>query len=160
MITQPVTSTPANGPGIALKYALIPAHGYGIAVATVARMLDDGAGEERARVLAPSEPIPYGAQPVVLAESTVYGVSCVEQLLLHWGPMPKPWLVLVSDAPARPVPDARYLLRALGGRLAGVATVPYLPVLRAVKGPDEALEHKDVLAAAERLRRTMGGDRR
>ncbi|MER6198060.1 hypothetical protein ABT234_11935 [Streptomyces sp. NPDC001586] len=122
-------------------------------------MLDDDADGERARVLAPSESIPYGAQPVLLAESTVYGMTCVEQLLQRWGPMPKPWLVLVSDAPARPVPDARYLLRALGGRLAGVATVPYLPVLRAVKGPDEAMEHKGVLAAAARLRRTIEGDR-
>ncbi|MFD4865270.1 hypothetical protein [Streptomyces sp. NPDC058412] len=122
-------------------------------------MLDGDAGGERARVLAPSESIPYGAQPLLLAESTVYGLTCVEQLLQRWGPLPKPWLVLVSDAPARPVSDARYLLRALGGRLAGVATVPYLPVLRAVKGPDEAMEHKDVLAAAARLRRTIEGDR-
>lgn len=160
MITQSVTSTPAGGPGIALRYALIPAHGHGIAVATVAQMLDDEAGGERARIMAPSEAIPYGAEPVLLAESTVYGMTCVEQLLLRWGPLPKPWLVLVSDAPARPVPDARYLLRALGGRLAGVARVPYLPVLRAVRGPDEALEHKDVLAAAEKLRRTMEGNRR
>lgn len=129
-------------------------------MATVARMLDDDAGDERARVLAPAEPVPYGAQPVLLAESTVYGVTCVEELLLRWGPMPKPWLVLVSDAPARPAPDARYLLRALEARLAGVVQVPYLPVLRAVKGPDEALEYKDVLAAAEKLRRTMEGNRR
>ncbi|MFJ9683649.1 hypothetical protein ACIRP2_37320 [Streptomyces sp. NPDC101194] len=53
--------------------------------------------------------------------------------------------------------EARYLVRALEGRLAGVARVPYLPVLRAVKGPDEALEYKDVRAAAQKLRRTMEG---
>ncbi|WP_405529047.1 hypothetical protein OG592_14005 [Streptomyces avidinii] len=129
-------------------------------MATVARMLDDDADGARARVLAPAEPVPYGAQPVLLAESTVYGMTCVEELLLQWGPMPKPWLVLVSDAPAPPVPDARYLLRALGGRLAGVARVPYLPVLRAVRTADEALEHKNVLAAAGRLRRTMEGTTR
>jgi hypothetical protein len=161
VITQSVSSPGGGRPGIALQYALIPVHGYGIAVATVARMLDDDAADgERARILAPSEAIPYGAQPVLLAESTVYGMTCVEQLLQRWGALPRPWLVLVSDAPARPVPDARYLLRALGARLAGVATVPYLPVLRAVKGPEEALEHKDVMAAAERLRRTMEGNRR
>lgn len=157
MITQSKASTPAGGPGIALQYALIPVHGYGIAVATVTRMLDDDADGARARVMAPSESIPYGAQPVLLAESTVYGVTCVEELLLRWGPLPKPWLVLVADAPTRPVADARYLVRALEGRLAGVARVPYLPVLRAVKGPDEALEHKDVMAAAQKLRRTMEG---
>ncbi|WP_392892929.1 hypothetical protein [Streptomyces sp. LN699] len=159
MITQSAASIPEARTGVELRYALIPAHGHGIAVATVARMLDGEGGGDRARVLSPSESIPYGAQPVLLAESTVYGMSCVEQLLQQWGPLPRPWLVLVSDAPARPVPDARYLVRALGSRLAGVAQVPYLPVLRAVKSPDEALEHKDVLAAADKLRRTMEGNR-
>ncbi|MDH6545550.1 hypothetical protein [Streptomyces sp. SPB4] len=141
-----------------LRYALIPAHGYGIAVETVARMLEGDSGSD-SRVLSSGEPIPYGAQPVLLAESTVYGVSCVERLLLHWGPWPKPWLVLVSDAPARPVADARFVVRALTGRLAGVVTVPYLPVLRAVKGPDEALEYTDVQAAAQKLRRALEGNR-
>lgn len=152
-----MTSTPMTSAAVALRYALIPAHGYGIAVATVARMLDGDGSGMRARVLAPTEPIPYGAQPVLLAETTVYGAACVEEMLLRWGPLPRPWLVLVSDAPARPVADARYLVRALEGRLAGVARVPYLPVLRTVRGPGEALEHKDVQAAAERLRRTMEG---
>ncbi|MGW9439583.1 hypothetical protein [Streptomyces sp. NPDC055607] len=114
----------------------------------------------RARILGPGEPIPYGAQPVLLAETTVYGARQVEEVLIRWGPLPRPWLVLMSDAPARPVPDARYLVRALEGRLAGVATVPYLPVLRAVKDPGEAMEHKSVRNAAEKLRRTMEGTRR
>ncbi|WP_330335803.1 hypothetical protein OHS33_39410 (plasmid) [Streptomyces sp. NBC_00536] len=130
-------------------------------MATVARMLDgDAAAGERARVLGPAEAIPYGAQPVLLAETTVYGIKRVEDLLQRWGSLPKPWLVLISDAPARPVPDARYLVRALEGRLAGVARVPYLPVLRAVRDPDEALEYKDVQAAAHGLRRKIEGDRR
>ncbi|WP_189602313.1 hypothetical protein [Streptomyces lateritius] len=120
-------------------------------------MLDGDAGGTRARVLATGEPIPYGAQPVLLAETTVYGATCVEELLLRWGPLPRPWLVLIADAPARPVADARYVVRALEGRLAGVARVPYLPVLRAVKDPEQALEHKDVHAVAEKLRRTMEG---
>ncbi|MFD7915158.1 hypothetical protein ACFV30_31295 [Streptomyces sp. NPDC059752] len=161
MITQPDTSIPATHPPVALQYALIPVHGHGIAVATVARMLDgDAADGERARVLGPADSIPYGAQPVLLADTTVYGVKRVEELLLRWGSLPKPWLVLISDAPARPVPDARYLVRALEGRLAGVARVPYLPVFRAVEDPDEALEYKDVQAAAQGLRRKIEGDRR
>ncbi|MEW2417507.1 hypothetical protein AB0953_27820 [Streptomyces sp. NPDC046866] len=146
--------------GAALKYALIPVHCFGIAVATVAAMLDGDSGGERARLLAPGESVPYGTEPVLLAETTVYGAMHVEELLRRWGPLPKPWLVLVSDAPVRPAADARYLVRALEGRLAGVARVPYLPVLRSVKGPDEAMEHKDVLAAAEKLRRTMEGTTR
>jgi hypothetical protein len=155
MTTQPVTSTPGTGTPVALRYALMPVIGYGIAVATVARMLDNNAGGARARVLAPGEYIPYGAAPVVVTDTTLYGVKQLEETLLRWGPLPKPWLVWVADAPTRPVQDARFLVRALEGRLAGVAKVPYLPVLRAVKGPDEALEYKDVQTAAERLRRTI-----
>ncbi|MFZ3476059.1 hypothetical protein ACODT4_44520 [Streptomyces sp. 2.9] len=161
MITHPEAPTPATHPPVALRYALIPVHGYGIAVATVARMLDgDADSGVLARVLGPADSIPYGAQPVLLAETTVYGAKRVEELLLRWGPLPKPWLVLISDAPVRPVPDARYLVRALEGRLAGVARVPYLPVLRAVNDPDEALEYKAVRAAAQGLRRKIEGDRR
>ncbi|WP_374987229.1 hypothetical protein, partial [Streptomyces fradiae] len=99
-------------------------------MATVAAMLGDGDG--RARVLAPGEVLPYGAAPVLVSDTTLYGATRLEQTLLRWGPLPRPWLVLVSDAPARPVQDARFLVRALEGRLAGVARVPYLPVLRAV----------------------------
>ncbi|MFF4330723.1 hypothetical protein [Streptomyces sp. NPDC001591] len=148
---------PVNGPSVALRYALVPVDGSGIALATVAAMLDAGNDGTRARVLAPGESLPYGAQPVLLTETTVYGAHCVEALLQRWGPLPKPWLVWVADAPVRPVADARYLIRALEGRLAGVVRVPYLPALRAVKGPEDALEHKDVQAAAEKLRRTMEG---
>ncbi|MCX4732718.1 hypothetical protein [Streptomyces sp. NBC_01363] len=118
----------------------------------------DGAGDAtQARILGPGEHIPYGAHPVLIADTTVYGATRVEEMLRQWGPLPRPWLVLVSDAPARPVAEARYLVRALEGRLAGVARVPYLPVLRAVKGPEEALEYKDVRSVAEKLRRTMEG---
>ncbi|MFF3958801.1 hypothetical protein ACFYY1_37195 [Streptomyces sp. NPDC001890] len=132
-------------------------NGYGIAVATVAAMLDNDAGGARARILAYGEQIPYGASPVLVADTTLYGVQMLEQTLLRWGPLPRPWLVWVADAPARPVQDARFLVRALEGRLAGVARLPYLPVLRAVKGPAEALEYKDVRSAAEKLRRTIEG---
>ncbi|MGW1642520.1 hypothetical protein [Streptomyces lavendulae] len=149
---------PVSGPSAALRYALVPVDGSGIAVATVTAMLDDGGGGTRARVLAPGELLPYGAHPVLLAETTVHSAHCVEALLQRWGQLPKPWLVWVADAPVRPVADARYLIRALEGRLAGVARVPYLPVLRAVKGPEEAMEHKDVQAAGEKLRRTMEGN--
>ncbi len=155
MYANPEVPTPIAGTTVALRYALIPVHGYGIAVATVARMLD--AGRAQARILAPGESLPYGAQPVLLAETTVYGATCVEGMLRQWGPLPKPWLVLVADAPTRPVAEARYLVRALQARLAGVATVPYLPMLRAVRDPEQAMEHKDVLAAAEKLRRTLEG---
>ncbi|MGW2724088.1 hypothetical protein [Streptomyces sp. NPDC001492] len=156
MITQSVTSTPGGGAPVALRYALIAVQGYGIAEATVARMLDPE-GRGRARILAPGELIPYGAQPVLLAQTTVWGAARVEEMMRSWGSLPKPWLVLISDAPARPAEGARYRFRALAGRLAGTATVPYLAVLRAVEKAEEALEHKDVLTAAGKLRRTMEG---
>ncbi|MFF4902616.1 hypothetical protein [Streptomyces sp. NPDC001068] len=157
MSAQSVASTPSTRAPVALRYALMPVNGSGIALATVAAMLDDGAGGSRARVLGAGEYIPYGAAPVLVADTTLYGATQVEEILQRWGSLPKPWLVWVADAPTRPVQDARFLVRALEGRLAGVARVPYLPVLRAVKGPEKALEFKDVRAAAEKLRRTMGG---
>ncbi|MFD0253671.1 hypothetical protein ACFVGX_22455 [Streptomyces sp. NPDC127113] len=132
-------------------------NGFGIAVATVAKMLDNDAGGARARILGYGEQIPYGVAPVLVADTTLYGTQMLEQTMQRWGSLPRPWLVWVADSPARPVQDARFLVRALEGRLAGVARVPYLPVLRAVKGPDEALEYKDVRSAAEKLRRTIEG---
>ncbi|MEU3895391.1 hypothetical protein [Streptomyces sp. NPDC045251] len=41
-----------------------------------------------------------------MTDTTVYGVQRPEEALLRWGPLPKPWLVWVADAPARPVQDA------------------------------------------------------
>lgn len=155
MTAQQMTSTPGNTAPVVLRWALMPVDGNGIAVATVARMLDGDAGGARARIMMPGEHIPYGVAPVLVSDTTLHGATRVEETLRRWGPLPKPWLVWVADAPARPVQDARFLIRALEGRLAGVAKVPYLPVLRAVKGPDEAMEYKDVQSAAEKLRRTM-----
>jgi hypothetical protein len=125
LTSQPVIPTPRVIAPVALRYALMPVDGNGIQVATVAAMLDDGAGGARARVLPPGETLPYGVVPVLLTDTTVHGV--------------------------------RFLLRALEGRLAGVARVPYLPVLRTVKGPDEALTYRDVQRAAAKLRRTIEG---
>jgi hypothetical protein len=94
---------------------------------------------------------------VLVTDTTLYGVQRLEETLMRWGPLPRPWLVWVADAPTRPVQDARFTVRALQGRLAGVARLPYLPVLRAVKGPEEALQYKDVQTAAARLRREIEG---
>ncbi|MFH8410398.1 hypothetical protein ACH4FX_37330 [Streptomyces sp. NPDC018019] len=149
-------STAGTGPASGLRYALIPVHGYGIAVATVARMLDpDGTGAV-ARVLQTGEPVPWGARPVLLAETTVYGAVCVERMLQGWS-LARPWLVLVADAPVRPAPAARFRFRALQARLAGTAHLPYLPGLRTAEGPEEAMEFKDVCAAAVKLRERIEG---
>ncbi|MFJ4188519.1 hypothetical protein [Kitasatospora sp. NPDC089509] len=138
----------------------MPVHGYDIASAVVLRMLDgeDGLGR-RARGLGPGEPVPYGVQPVLVAPSTVYGITMVEAIVHGWptGVVPKPWLVVVADAPARPAPAARYRLRALGGRLAGTAYLPYLPVLRSVEQAEDALADALVARAAARLRAQLEG---
>ncbi|MFJ4007987.1 hypothetical protein ACIPWL_31725 [Streptomyces sp. NPDC090023] len=159
MITHSQAAVPQpGGQQAALRHALIPMHGYGIAEATVARMLDPK-GTGSARILHPNESLPYGVTPLLLAGTTVYGAVCVEHMLRTWTTaLPKPWLVLIEDAPVRPPQDARYRFRALGARVAGTVTVPYLPVLRAVEGAEQALQDKDVQRAAERLRRHIGGN--
>lgn len=156
MISNAAMPSPVYPKAVGPRYVLIPVHGYGIAVATVARMLDPAGTGTTARTLHPNEPIPYGAQPVLLAETTVYGAVCVEHMLRQWS-APRPWLVLVSDAPVRPAAAARFRFRALQGRVAGTAVVPYLPSLRAVEGADDAMKYKDVTTAAKKLRRQMEG---
>ncbi|MFJ5588310.1 hypothetical protein ACIQCG_01005 [Streptomyces noursei] len=140
-----------------LRHALIPLHGYGIAAVTAALMLDpEGVGA--ARLLAPTEPVPSGVGAVLVADTSVYSAVRAEQLLNNPGrPLGRPWLVLIADAPVRPTPEARYRLRALGSRLAGTAVVPYLSCLRDVTGPEAAMEHKPVRAAAAALRRQIEG---
>ncbi|MFI9311218.1 hypothetical protein [Streptomyces triculaminicus] len=159
MTTNSVAPAGGRNTTVGPRYALIPVHGYGIAVAVAARMLDTEGGGATARVLHAGEPIPLGAWPVLLAETTVYGAVCVERTVRAWHPQaPRPWLVLAADAPAPPPPDARYRIRALQSRLAGTAYLPYLPSLRAVEEPEAAMEHKDVKRAAEKLRRQLEGN--
>lgn len=141
------------------RWELIAVHGgYDISTATVARMLDENGDGRAARILHSGQPVSFGSQPVIVAPTTAFAALSVEHLVRSWhAGVPRPWLVLVADVPAPEAPAARFRLRALESRLAGVARVPYLPVLRAVEGPEEALRHKDVKAAAEKLRRQLEG---
>ncbi|MET9399320.1 hypothetical protein [Kitasatospora sp. NPDC002965] len=159
MTIHQVSEAPVQLSGPLLRYGLVPVHGYDIAAATVAAMLDGVHGNgQRARVLGPGEPVPYGAQPVMVAPTTVFATIAVERMLMEWPPgVPRPWLVLVADVPAPPPPAARYRTRALGARLAGIARVPYLPVLRAVESPEAALTYAEVVRAAAKLCRQMEG---
>ncbi|MEV4000514.1 hypothetical protein AB0K62_33395 [Streptomyces halstedii] len=151
MTTELSSETTVHG----LRYVLIAAHGCDVAMLTVEAMLDqDGAGA--ARYLPAGAPLPMGALPVIVADSTVYGMVRVEQLLQIWpADLPRPYLITVADAPAGPPPAARCRIRALGGRLAGAAQAPYLPVLRTVGDPSESMDHQDVVAAAAKLRRHL-----
>lgn len=143
------TGTPA------LKYALVALQDDGLIVGTVAHMLDPQG--RSARILARGEGVPLGAMPVLVADTSVYGAVCVELMMRQWDArVPKPWLVWTADAPMAPPPGARYRIRALSSRLAGVSRLPYLPVLRTVATPQEALHDTAVQAAAVKLRRSMG----
>lgn len=143
--------------GTGPRYALVPVHGYDIVAATVLFMIDDGQGGT-AVASGMGYEIPFGAQPVLVAPSTVYAMAGVAHALRTWpAQTPRPWLVLVADVPAAPAPAARFRIRSLRGRLAGVVHVPYLPVLRAAEGPEEAMKDKSVRRAAENLRRELRG---
>lgn len=158
MTANPVA--PVQRTRIVPLYGVMPVHGYDIASAVVLRMLngEDSRGT-RACGLGPGEPVPYGVQPVLVTPSTVYGVAAVEAIVQGWptGVVPRPWLVVVADVPARPAPAARYRLRALGGRLVGTAFLPYLPVLRSVERAEDALADAVVARAATRLRAQLEG---
>ena len=158
MTVHTVEATPVRVTELGLRYAVIAVHGPAIGVLTVARMLDGDGSGTTARVLQPREAVPYGAMPVLVADTTAYGSACVESMLRAWDPgMPRPWLVLMADAPVPPAPAARYRYRALKGRFAGISQVAYLPSLRNAEGADAALEHKDVKTAAAKLRRDLEG---
>lgn len=155
-LVNPETELP--GPGRSERYALFGAHGCSLAMAVVPYLLADGK-PGIAHYPARGEPLPMGVRPVVVADTTVYGAVCVERMIHAWpADMPRPWLVLTAEAPIPSPPAARFRIRALGARLAGTATLPYLPVLRTVADPAEALEHKPVQAAAVRLRRNLEGN--
>ncbi|MFF3264984.1 hypothetical protein ACFYWO_38205 [Streptomyces sp. NPDC002932] len=142
-----------------LRYALVAAHGCDVAMLAVEAMLDDPDGAGAARFLPTGAQLPMGAQPVIVADSTVYGMVQVERLVQIWpASLPRPFLITVSDAPSGPPPAARYRIRALGARLMGAARVPYLPVLRTVECPGDAMEHQDVTTAAAKLRRRIEGN--
>ncbi|MDD9383167.1 hypothetical protein M8Z33_42275 [Streptomyces sp. ZAF1911] len=142
-----------------LRYGLFMAAGWTMGMGVVRAMLADGE-DAKARLLNSGEPLPMGVTPVIVAETTVYASFCVEHLLRNgWSVhLPRPWLVLVSDVPAPPPAAVSYRVRALGSRLVGTATVPYLPVLRTVENSAQAMEHRDVQAAGRKLRRQIEGN--
>ncbi|MGW6877427.1 hypothetical protein [Streptomyces xanthophaeus] len=158
MATDLVTPETERLPEGELRYALVGAHGCSLAMAVVPYLLANG-NPDAARFLAVGEPLPMGVQPVVVADTTVYGAASVERLMRYWAPnLPRPWVVLTSEAPIPSPPAARYRIRALTARFAGTATLPYLPVLRTVEDPAQALDHEAVQAAAARLRRHLEGN--
>lgn len=144
-----------NQPVPGQGFAVIGTHG-GAGVSTVVRFLDpEGTG--RALEVTPGTGLPPYFTPVVVCRSTAYGLLRTSQMLERWHPqVPRPWLVIVGDAPLRPPLPVRYRTRALGSRTFGVAHVPYLYRLRLVDTPAEALTHRPVAKAARALRARLG----
>lgn len=136
-------------------FAVLGAHG-GAGVSTVVRLLDP-TGQGSAIELPPGAPLPQNYIPVVVTRSTAYGLRRTGELLNRWHPhIPRPWLVVVRDAPLRPPLPVRYRTRALQSRTLGVADVPYLYRLRLVDDPAEALSHRPVAEAGRKLRAALG----
>jgi hypothetical protein len=147
----PVASRPTHW------FAVLGAHG-GAGTSTVTLLLDpdrSGAAIE----LAAGQQLPPHYTPVVVARSTAYGLHRTGELLERWHPgVPRPWLVIVRDAPIRPPLPVRYRTRALGARLLGTVHVPYLYRLRVVDTPADALSHRPVAKAGLALRAALGID--
>uniref|UniRef100_UPI003F49A00D hypothetical protein n=1 Tax=unclassified Streptomyces TaxID=2593676 RepID=UPI003F49A00D len=136
-------------------FAVMGAHG-GAGVSTVTRLLDpEGRGHAIEIPLGGALPPHY--IPVVVARSTAYGLLRTGELLTRWHPgIPRPWLVIVQDAPIRVPLPVRYRSRALASRTLGVLHVPYLYRLRVVDTPADALDHRPVAKAGRALRAAIG----
>jgi hypothetical protein len=99
--------------------------------------------------------------PVVVARSTAYGAASACELITQWPPeIARPWLVVVADAPTRPPTSARFYLRAVRNRTAGIARVPYLPALRAAVRIGQVLDDPSVSRAGHDLRLRLSGQAR
>jgi hypothetical protein len=154
---QPLDSdTPALQRSV---WALFPAHG-GCGASTVAALLDLDS-EGLAVEVDPGDIVPVGWRPVVVARSTTYGCASSCDLISQWpAGLPPPWLVVMADAPTRPPQAARFYLRAIRDRTAGIATVPYLPRLRTVVSITEILDDRAVAKASRDLQLRLSAPRR
>ena len=93
----------------------------------------------------------------MVAQFTAFGLNQVGAYLGGWpAGLPRPWLVLVRDAPLPPPKPAVFRRRALGSRVLGVSVVPYLYQLRAVDTPEDGVRIRAVAQAARRLRAELG----
>ncbi|TDT93345.1 hypothetical protein EDD99_8155 [Streptomyces sp. 846.5] len=110
-----------------------------------------------ARELPRGEHLPQNYTPVVVVRSTAYGLHCAGALLQAWHPqVPRPYLVIVADAPLRPPTAVRFRTRALSGRTLGTVHVPYLVQLRSADDASDALSYRPVAKAARLLRSGLG----
>lgn len=136
-------------------FGVLGAHG-GAGTTTVTRWLDpDGSGGTLE--LHRGSHLPPHYTPLVVARSTAFGMQEAVRLIGGWhAGVPRPYLVIVRDAPLRLPKTVRYRRRAIGARVLGIAEVPYLVRLREIDTPAEGLTHRAVQKAARDLRRQLG----
>ena len=144
----PLVSPGPAGP--ALVFAVFGAHG-GCGASTVAALLDpDRIGQ--AVEIGPDECVSSQWIPVVVTRSSAYGTASACDLVSQWpDEVTRPWLVVVPDAPVRPPQTARFYLRAMRSRTAGITCLPYLSQLRDVVSVTEILGDRAVQRAGQTL---------
>lgn len=136
-------------------FGVLAAHG-GAGASTITRWLDPG-GDTATMELALGSHLPPHYIPVVVARSTAFGMANAVQLIGGWNPeVPRPYLVVVGDAPLRMPRASAYRIRSLRPRVLGIAQVPYLVRLREIDTPADGLAYRDVQKAARKLRRQLG----
>ncbi|OII64305.1 hypothetical protein BJP40_00090 [Streptomyces sp. CC53] len=136
-------------------FGILAAHG-GAGASTVTRWIDPN-GDTGTTELALGAHLPPDYIPVVVARSTAFGMASAVQLLGAWNPqVPKPFLVVVADAPLRMPRASAYRIRSVRSRVLGIAKVPYLVRLREIDTPAAGLAYRDVQRAARNLRRQLG----
>lgn len=137
------------------QFGILSAHG-GAGASTVTRWLDPD-GNTGTTELALGSHLPPHYIPVVVARSTAFGMARAVQLIGAWNPqVPRPYLVVVGDAPLRMPRASAYRMRSVRPRVLDIARVPYLVRLREIDTPADGLAHHDVQKAARNLRRQLG----
>ncbi|WP_438297855.1 hypothetical protein [Streptomyces sp. HUAS TT7] len=139
----------------ARAFYVMSAHG-GSGASTVTHWLDPD-GSSGTMEPGPDSRLPLNYTPLVVARSTGFGLQQAVRLIGRWHPeVPRPFLVIVQDAPLRLPKPVVYRLTAIRPRVLGVVHVPYLVRLREADSPADGLAHRDVQKAASRLRRDLG----
>lgn len=139
----------------ATHFGILAAHG-GAGASTITRWIDPD-GDTGTTELPIGSHLPPHYIPVVVARSTAFGMSQAVRLIGGWNPqVPRPYLVVVGDAPLRMPRAVTYRMRSIRPRVLGIARVPYLVRLRELDTPADGLEYRDVQKAARGLRRQLG----
>lgn len=148
-------SAVAQKPRAEAIFAVLGAHG-GAGTSTVSHWLNPD-GSTSTMELHQGSQLPPHYTPVVVARSTAFGMLRASQLIGRWHPdVPRPFLVVVRDAPLRIPKPAAYRRQAVQGRVLDIVNVPYLVGLRDADNPAQGLTFRAVQRAASDLRRALG----